>query len=139
MRILIDTNILLSGLFFSGNESRLLDLALSEKIELLLLEDVLIETKNVIERKKDFFQRSEIPLSLLDLIQNRSVFVRRPAYSHLFLKAKSLIRDDKDVAVLAGVLAVPHDYFVSGDKDFAAPNLPTHVSVKELLSKIKTG
>ncbi len=49
-----------------------------------------------------------------------------------------MIRDPEDAPILAAVLSIPHDYFVSGDKDFQALGLPTHVSAKELLSKIKT-
>lgn len=33
---------------------------------------------------------------------------------------------------------IPHDYFASGDKDFQTLDLPTYISVRELLQKIKT-
>ncbi|VVB99202.1 Uncharacterised protein [uncultured archaeon] len=50
-RVIADTNVILSGLFFRGNERKLIEQALLGKIELLLPEHVLSEATAIIERK----------------------------------------------------------------------------------------
>ena len=50
-RWLLDTNIIISGLFWSGRESKLLKQAISKKYEAVICEFVLQETKRIIEKK----------------------------------------------------------------------------------------
>ena len=50
-RWLLDTNIIISGLFWSGNESKLLELAIAEKYEAVVCEFVLREAERIIKEK----------------------------------------------------------------------------------------
>ena len=50
-RVFIDTNTLVSGLLFAGNEAKLLNLALDEKIKLVMSEQVVEETKRTLVEK----------------------------------------------------------------------------------------
>lgn len=47
-KVFIDTNILLSGVFFEGNESKILDLV---EIDLVTSEDVVEELRKVVKKK----------------------------------------------------------------------------------------
>lgn len=49
--VLVDTNILFSGIVFSGPEARLLDLARSGRILLLIPDYVVVELRHVVSRK----------------------------------------------------------------------------------------
>ncbi|MBI4210641.1 MAG: putative toxin-antitoxin system toxin component, PIN family [Candidatus Diapherotrites archaeon] len=134
--ILVDTNVLLSGLFFRGNERRLLEQFLLGKITLVLPEHVLMEATNIIKRKSNKLGNTENATAMLSLITEKCVVVRTAEYAHNLEKAEQLIRDKKDAPILAALMSTGHDYFVSGDKDFEALNLRTHISVRKLLELI---
>ncbi len=136
-RVILDTNILLSGLFFNGNERKILEMFLQEKIHLILPEHVVAEAKEVIQRKSIGFGKLSIKSEgLFELIANKAQIPKLSEYGHNFSKAKEIVRDRKDAPILAAVLSVEHDYFLSGDKDFIVLGLKTHISTKELLEKI---
>jgi len=138
LRVLIDTNILLSGLFFEGNEEKILNAFRLGKIQLIIPEHVLTEAKRNIQKKGTKLGNQEEALRTLEsIIQNAKIVPISTYYSN-FEKAKEMIRDPEDAPILAAVLSAEHDYFVSGDKDFQVLGLPTHVSTRELLNKIKT-
>ena len=56
----------------------------------------------------------EIERSLIDF----EVIVKEKYYKRNIGRAKKLIRKEKDSKILAAVLAINPDYFVTGDKDF---------------------
>ena len=49
-RVFLDTNILLSGIFFEGNESRVLDLV---ELDLITSEDVVNELHEVVRKSSN--------------------------------------------------------------------------------------
>ena len=68
-RVLVDTNILVSGLVFTkGNEHHILQLAEDKKIILIIPEIVMIETEKVLREKFAGFER------LLDVFLKRLEF-----------------------------------------------------------------
>lgn len=136
LKVIVDTNILLSGLFFKGNERKLIEKALLEEIQLIVPEHVLIETRNVVERKSRDFGNKPEAMAVLGAITNKAVIIPIKEYKSLLPKAKQMIRDKKDSPILAAVLSTKHDFFLSGDKDFRVLKLKTHISSKELLSRI---
>ena len=58
-KIFVDTNILLSGIFFEGNESRILDLV---ELDLVTSEDVVDELRKVVKKKLKYstFAHTEV-------------------------------------------------------------------------------
>lgn len=52
-KVFVDTNILLSGIFFEGNESTILDLV---ELDLITSEDVIDELKKVIRKKLKYLK-----------------------------------------------------------------------------------
>ena len=117
MRVVVDTNILLSGLFFSGNERELILLALQGKVRLILPEDGSDELFRVIE---ETFLHSGVlaeALQLLERLFRVSENVSRETYARFVPRWASRLRDPSDAFLLACSEAVDADGVVTGDRD----------------------
>ena len=136
LRVIADTNIVISGLFFPGNEEKLIQLALSNKIGLILPEYVIMETRSWINQNRKKLGFTKAGAENLQLLLQHATLLSENDYKQKIHEAQSMIRDPKDAPILAAVLSTPHDYFVSGDQDFRVLGLPTHVSTRELLKRI---
>ena len=121
-RVFIDANILISGLFFKGPESIVLRLGILGLIDIVTCEFVVEEVREVIRRK---FPEAENKFdNLLEIIT-----VLKTKKNG---KARRLIRDKKDIPVLATAIEYRPDYFITGDEDF-------HTSeIKKLLNVVRT-
>ena len=127
MRIMIDTNILVSGMLFDGLERLLLNYAQKNKFSLLVSEFSLIETRSVLKYK---FPDKEY---ILDQTMRLLPVVVVPVPSQEKIKsAEKIIRDPKDAVILAAAMESVPDVFVSGDKDFHTPE------VKNVIRTINT-
>ncbi|MGB6308131.1 MAG: putative toxin-antitoxin system toxin component, PIN family [Steroidobacteraceae bacterium] len=114
MRIVADTNTVLSGLLWQGPPRRLLDLARQRTVTLCTSPTLLAELAEVIGRDK-FAQRVRAAtLSAAELVQDyeRLAEVVEPQP----LPAPTS-RDSDDDHVLACALAAQADLIVSGDRD----------------------
>src|SRR3989344_6539542 len=136
-RVIIETNVLLSGLFFKGNERKLLEHSVLGRVELIVPEHVLLETRNIIARKAGKMGNSEDALAALDIIIGRAKIAKIAEYAGSLKKASGMIRDKKDAPILAAVLSLEHDYFVSGDKDFLELRLRTHIKTADLVRELE--
>ncbi len=111
-RVLIDTNVLLSGLIWNGNESRILELSLSGDIHLLIPELVITESRRVLEDK--FPKHSHLLDDILPLLDSKIL----PKPSDTAIKsAVAVLRDPNDAEILASIIDSKPDYAVTGDKD----------------------
>jgi predicted nucleic acid-binding protein len=97
------------------------------------------EAKEIIRRKTLQLGNQKQAVQQFKRLVQKSGIVPVSAYYPNFERAKQMIRDPKDAPILAAILSVPHDFFVSGDKDFWVLELPTLVSTRELRQKIKNG
>ena len=118
LRVLIDTNILLSGLFFKGNERELLMLILHGKIKGIVPEDVYEEWERIISDKFRGTGNFDKAIELAYAIFYKCDIVPREAYLKKIEDAKTIITDNRDVPVLACALEFNPNYLVSGDEDF---------------------
>lgn len=115
LRVIVDTNILISGLFFDKNPERLLLLAIDGKIKMILLDLVISEVEEKIEGK----------LSTLDNLGQAKNFwyVLKRAFQEtdsdiLCDKTEEIeCRDDDDKEILIHASQMKPDYFISGDED----------------------
>ncbi len=117
MRVAVDANTVLSGLFFVGNERRLLLASLRGAVTLVLAEDVVAEVYAVVE--KTFRDRDDLPaaLDLLEVVLGSGELIPREAYVGRLDRWTERLRDASDAALLACVDAVRADGVVSGDRD----------------------
>jgi len=112
LTVLIDINILISGLvFLKGNEHRILKLAEDKAIALVLPEFVLEETRAVLGRRfpgheallDAFLSRAECAVLASKQIEQRASLYERK------------VRDTKDAPLLASVVVAKPDFTVTGD------------------------
>jgi putative PIN family toxin of toxin-antitoxin system len=111
--VLVDTNILVSGLvFIKGNEHRILQLAEDEKITLIIPEIVIVETEKVLQEKFAGFER------LLDIFLRRLEFESVPTEQAARAGEEflSLLSDAKDTPIYAAIVVAKPDYAITGDK-----------------------
>jgi predicted nucleic acid-binding protein len=116
LRVLADTNTIVSGLFFPGNERRILVLALRGVIRLVLPEDVYDETLRIVAEKFSGSDELGQALLLLQGISDRSEHVPRKQYSAHIPKGTALAEHAGDAPIIAAVIGTGPDSFVTGDK-----------------------
>lgn len=138
-KVFVDTNILLSGIFFEGNESRILELV---EIDLVTSEDVVDELRRVVRKKLKYLKERtfEIVLAETEKALTDISIISRSKYSHKLRHAESLITHKKDIPILAAVLYAKPDYFLTGDTHFFTEKIKSIVNVstaKDFLVKIK--
>ena len=138
--VLVDTNILVSGLVFTkGNEHKILRLAEDKDITLVLPEFVLKEARTVLSNR---FPGHEI---LLDAFIQRTqhAIVPMNQFEGEIPRHRESVRDAKDVAVFAATIVTKPDLAVTGDKtlreDMKRSQVTDHTVVcssSELLKEI---
>ncbi len=138
-KVFLDTNILISGIFFSGNESKIFDLA---EIDLLTSEDNIEELKRITSKKLKYLSERTLEIALLELEKAMSDIkvISRKKYTSRINKAAKLISHKKDAPILAAVLASKPDYFITGDAHFFIDDIKNIVNVidsKTFLNEIK--
>ena len=122
IRVFVDANILISGLFFKGPENTLLKMGILGSINIVTCEFVIEEAREVIKRKFP-----EVENNFDNIIEIITVLKTEKNGN-----ARKLMRDKKDIPVLATALKHKPDYFVTGDEDF-------HTSeIKGLLNVVRT-
>ncbi len=111
--VLVDTNILVSGLvFLEGNEHRILKLAEDKAITLVLPEFVLKEARVVLGRR---FPGHETFLDAFLLRAEHTIVPWSRIEQHIPTH-QSDVRDAKDVAVLTSTILAKPDFAVTGDR-----------------------
>ena len=118
LRVLIDTNIIVSGLFFKGNERDLLKHILYGHIRGSIPEDVGNECIRIIIDKFKGTKELHKAIELFSAIISKCEVIPREVYTKQIDAAKTIITDTKDAPVLACAMEIAPDYLVTGDVDF---------------------
>lgn len=108
LKIVLDTNVYISALLFSGIPDEILEMAREKEIEIYASPIILLEIGQVLQ-KKFSFPRKTI-LNILKEIK-RIAKIIQPKEKIDFIKA-----DPADNRILECALAAKADYIVSGDK-----------------------
>lgn len=116
MRVVIDTNVLVSGLISrSGPPARIVDAVIQGRIIPVMSEATFAELEEVLHRPRlqPFFHSARItPFQLLTVLRDVAVFAK-PG------RSSALIRDVADRPFLElAASRPPPDFIVTGDKDF---------------------
>lgn len=138
-RVFLDTNIFLSGIFFEGNESKVLDLV---ELDLITSEDVVDELHEVVRKKLRYLKERTLEIALAETEKALSdiVIIPHSKYSQKIKEAEKLIRHKKDVPILAAVLYAKPDYFLTGDGHFDEDRIKDKIAImsaKEFLAVIR--
>jgi predicted nucleic acid-binding protein len=102
-RIFLDTNILISGIFFEGNESKILDMP---EVDLITCEDVVYELKSITKKKLKYLEQRNLEIALLEVDRALSdiEILPREKYLDKSLESEGLIAHKKDIPILAAAL-----------------------------------
>ncbi len=119
MRVMLDTNIFISMIFFPPSQTREVAKRLTEQHHIVVCDYVIEELNLVTERKfpakRKFLDRffMELPFELVytPKVLDREVF---PG-----------MRDTKDIPILATAILEEIDIFLTGDKDFLVLDVET--------------
>ena len=112
MRIMLDTNVLLSAILFPGEKMNRMMQCIFEKHRLVLSSFVIDELSYVAERK--FPTKAKAVDALLANMSFELVYTPKEMEPGLFE-----IRDEKDYPVLYTAIAEDVDILITGDKDFS--------------------
>lgn len=112
MRVILDTNVLMSGIFFGGVPGRLLDAWAEGRFRLVVSPRILEEYRRVgAELATRYPARAEAVSPVLALVTMHATLVEAPP-----LAAPVSVDPDDDV-FLAAALAAKVEVVVSGDQD----------------------
>ena len=111
-RVFVDTNVVLSGVIYRGNEAEVLNYALLGHIRLVLAQAVIDEVRRVLKRRfpqdepefEEFLNRADYEL------------IRYPDIADIH-GASAMVRDPDDAPILASILLAKPDFALTGDKD----------------------
>ncbi len=111
MRVMIDTNVLISALLFPSQQMNTLIYKITTEHQLVLSSYVVEELLNVVRRK------FKSKLGAVDLLLSQLTYelVYTPAQPKTGLFE---IRDEKDYPVLYSAIVEDVDVFITGDRDF---------------------
>jgi len=115
VRVVVDTNVLVSALLWPGNPSRILDAVLDNRLELCLSEELLAELRDVLNRPRlaKYVQTRGLNATWsCEFIQDRCIVI-----SPTVQLAVPELRDRKDLHVLCAAQVAAVDYIITGDKD----------------------
>ena len=110
LRIVPDTNVLISAFIVEGNEYRLVEKCFKMEILLITSADVIDEFKDVALRPKFGFTEEEVDDFVNALIEAAEVVMPKE-------KVSGVCRDPDDDKLLEAALEGNADYIISGDKD----------------------
>lgn len=129
MRVVLDTNVLISGAFYSGPPKRILNALIEGKFKMVLSPEILLEYRRVGESFSPEHPNPDFN-RMLSLLVNQALIVDAPELE------KPLCRDPHDDKFIACALAVGAEVIVSGDNDLLSlsDRLPINVvSPKEFI------
>lgn len=109
MKIVIDTNIVVSGIVFGGKPERLLRLAIKNDVEMCISSKILAEYDEIIARLSAKYPNRPKSITLKDLIDSASIV--SPT------QTVTVCRDNDDNKFIECALAGKCLYIVSGDAD----------------------
>ncbi|MFM9972262.1 MAG: putative toxin-antitoxin system toxin component, PIN family [Burkholderiales bacterium] len=113
MRLVLDTNTIVSGLLWGNAPGRLLDAALEERIEIFTTQTLLIELADVLPRTRFAIRVAASQYSVDELVARYAVLAQRVEPAAI----SPVCVDPEDDHVLACALAVQAEIIVSRDKD----------------------
>ena len=128
MKVVVDTNVVISGVFFGGMPSRVLEAWRDGKFDLVVSPEVLEEYRRVGEELTARFPGVSLAPFLALLVMNAEI-VEAPGLSD------QVSRDRDDDKFIACALAANCQTIISGDKDLLEEGLKV-VAPREFLESV---
>jgi len=137
--VFVDTNVIISGIFFSGQESKILD---SRELKLVTADICREETFEVVKRKFEELSSKSLE-NVLEEVEEAIMdieVIKEEEYREKMDAAERCLDGENDRKVLAAVLAYEPDYFITGDGHFHNEEVEAGVDMirsRDLLEKIR--
>jgi putative PIN family toxin of toxin-antitoxin system len=112
VRLVLDTNTVISGLLWGGTPGRLIEAANAGRVELVSSAPLLAELQGVLNRPKFAQQLAERDVTVSDVFDGYAALVRLVVPAAI---SPTIALDPADDQVLATALAGQADLIVSGD------------------------
>ena len=109
LRVVLDTNILISALLFGGKPREILHLRVLKKIQFITSIQLLAELSDVLSKK---FQFSDEKTKAVDKKFRRMVLEVHPAFQI------NILADNADNRILEAAVEGKCEYVITGDKNF---------------------
>lgn len=113
-RAVLDTNTIISGLFWPGTPRIVLDEASLKTFALLMSDELLNELKEVLAREKFSRLRTGLGKSAAEITSDLLTIIELVPPADI---PPNVVRDPKDQKILACAIGGQADCIVSGDKD----------------------
>lgn len=107
-KVVFDTNVYLSAIIFGGKPKKVLQLALQEKVILIISPQILLEI--ALKLKEKFLWQDEQVVLAIKAI-NKIAFLIKPKK-----RIKVVLQDPTDDKIIEAAIAVKAGYIVTGDK-----------------------
>jgi len=125
MRVLVDTNILLSAMWFKNSRVARVLLYVAANHELILCDQNITELRDVLSRKSP------------EVLPDAEVFLAELSYELIpsAFYVEKLIRDPKDQPILNAAIVNGVDVILTGDKDFLSLDMeyPKPMNITQFL------
>ena len=141
MKIVMDTNTLISSQLWEGNESRIFDLIMEGEVELQISEDIISEFEKVLSRQ---YFVSKLRDKKLDLEGIKSNILECAIVVEPVVKVEIVKDDPEDNKVLECALVEMPDFIISGDshllklKEFRESKIITSRKLLDIFEKEKS-
>lgn len=122
LRVILDTNVLISAILFGGKPRRILEKAIRGEIRLCLSEPMLEELKGVLQRSKFDYSPEMIQIILTELM-SISDFVNPSETINI------VAEDPEDNRILECAVAANADYVITGDSHLLKLNKYLNIDV----------
>ena len=119
LRVVLDTNILISALLFGGKPREILHLRVLKKIQFITSIQLLAELSDVLSKK---FKFSDEKTKAVDKKFRRMVLEVHPAFQI------NILADNVDNRILEAAVEGKCEYVITGDKNFR--NLSKYQNIK---------
>ena len=110
MKVIIDTNVFISGVFWSGSPSKILQLWKNGKIQLVLSNEILEEYQRVVNEISEKFSNIDIA-EIMALLVEKSIICNSKPFE------KQICTDPNDDMFLECAVSNQIKYIISGDKN----------------------
>ena len=135
MRVVVDTNVFISGLISTGPSRLILNLLEENAFHCVMTPALLKELKKTLRRPKFTTLFKDININeLIKTINNKALFIAAPSVKI------EVCRDPQDNIVLEAAVAANASVIVTGDKDLLVLNPFRHISIlspKDFLKRLK--
>ena len=115
IKVVLDSNIYISGILFNGNPRIILDLAIKGRIQVYISPEILSELKDVLSKKKFNFSPNIIQSIISEIESITTLIVPLKRYN-------IVTRDSDDNIIVDCAMESNAEYIITGDNDLLSIN-----------------